>query len=240
MPTPIAKRILSLAWIAAVALPCAQSAESNINPSSAKIDCVRDRCDLFKNKGYHRVIVGQIDGIGTEQDVRDFYEYGLAHGFWPDMPQIERQALIDKTRLVWIRFGDGVAKNESHEVRQGKPQVFVNRIAVPMDLSEFISFQLKKDHWVRYSPHNPSHRSEDQSLEGLLVYNNVTGCVLFLCSPEFYKDCSKQYFSGVYHRNNGNAIVFSLDVENKNITSIDPILFTPKIQGGEYEKTHNK
>lgn len=201
-----------------------------ILPSFAwALDCEQDRCALFRHQGYHRVIVGQIDGIGTEQDVRDFYDYGLARGYWPDMPKIERQALIDKTRLVWIRFGDGASPAQWKKMQQGAHQKMPHRIAVPMDLDEFQNFKLEVGYWVRYAPHNPNHASNDQTPVGLTVYNHVTGCVLFLCNQKHFDGCSKQYLSGVYRRDNGKSINYLNDSENKHFISIQPKLYTPII-----------
>lgn len=185
--------------------------EQNTNGVTPRLDCVRDHCEKFGNRPYHRVIVGQIDGVGNAQDVAGYFAWARQHGYWHMLPQQDDASFQAETRMVWLRF-DTPTKTAEQKTQ---------RIAVPMDAHEFEVFGWQKGDWVRYAPHNPTHPvPATLSPAARTVYQQLTGCVLFLCRPS-QSDCAKFYQSGVYSRDKGIAAAFDDDALLSDSPAID-------------------
>lgn len=154
------------------------------------IACDKGQCDLLNRGAYSSVIVGTVDHIGTDDEMKAVYQWASKHRYWKNLPKGEQ---------AYLRAANMIA------LAPPQADTFAAPSAVLMGRDEFNSAAIYPGDLVRYAPHRKDHEAPKGDATYLDVYWKATGCVLILCRAGD-GECMAKFKPGVYARANGTQV----------------------------------
>lgn len=179
----------------------------------ASFDCKRNRCGLLVKENYNNLVIGKVERVADEKEMRELYRWARAHGYWKSLAPDEK-TYLHSVKILSL----SVATPDRRERRS---------ITALMTPKEFAAGVLKVGDQVRYSPHDPEHIREDRPTDSnARAYWDLVGCIQLVCGARD-KSCRTRYRSGVYRHDDGREV----DPRTGRIVAhgarIDPVSLLP-------------
>lgn len=184
-------------------------------------DCKHNRCGLLAKGNYGNIVIGTVERVANEQDMRKVYTWARAHGYWRSLaPGMDGYLRSVKVLSLSVVIPD------RHSVRS---------VTVLMTPKEFNTAILKPGDQVRYSPHDAEHERKERPTEPKArAYWDLVGCVAMICGAKD-TSCRTRYRSGVYRHDSGREVDPKTGRVLAHGARIDPVSLLP-IAGGETEQ----
>ena len=180
--------------------------------SAAPFDCSHNRCGLLARGTNPNLVVGSVDAVASDLQMKTVFSWAHAHGYWNTLPA-DGHGYLPFVQLVSV----------SVPTESGSRSV-----TVLMTREEFNSGPLKPGALVRYSPHDAAHDAITYKDPAKQAYWVLVGCVAQLCAAEDTA-CIGRYALGKFERHSG----FQLHLHGKrplvNGVVIDPTTLLPRV-----------
>ncbi len=171
--------------------------------------CAANHCGLFSDGAYPNLVIGKLAHIGTDEEMKQVYQWAKSHGYWQNLPNSADPYFHD-LKLVTITLPPG----------QGN-----GTITVIMQKEEFNSAPYVVGDLVRYSPHDAVHEAPKGSVDAITLFHKLSGCVATLCR-QGDATCAKSYQDGVFNTTQGIPVSLKTGQEVDG-TRINPLSLLP-------------
>ncbi len=198
------RRIFSLLVLSASLL---SAMPANAEP----FDCARNKCGLLTLENNPDLVVGTVEAVATQAQMKTVFQWARRHGYWKDLPA-DGHGYPDFVQLLSITV-HSPSGNRS--------------VTVLMTREEFDASSLAHGALVRYSPHDAAHDAITYPDPAKQSYWVLVGCVAQLCAPED-KECRPRYRPGRFARHSGAQLNVDTGQPLRNGVEIDPQTLLPK------------